>query len=849
MINVIKIDKFRSFSAPCEISLTPFTLLCGANGAGKSSILESIELCMSGAISRTDALSMAGTIEEVRTAGHKEGLSIELLDKDNHLVCALNDDGTCLNSQQLLKKFYQRDAHHRTAQSMLKTLFATHNLLTQEKVVRLLDADSKDTFDRITREMVAGTDIVERWDKFQRLSDAVSKASQEVMATEERLAAELESIEASIKGLYTIQEKDMIQKSRDIYKTLMNISLKNITDPQNTDLKSLLKWVQDIAVLLKETRTIAQAVRERARETKVLNLNEIRSLINKSNDHLLGTSKLIEQLKKEIESIQRKFSEANEDCIKKKTKLRDQDTLLEELKAKLADIRVIKDWRPELLADFISTDLKKERATLNLELFLYNKASRFLSQLPSIQQLDTSTSIANALRNDHDAKKRIQETLDSEVKQTTEQLRKLKEDFASWKQSQNTLISQYEHLNALVENIFTVRNNLSICPACGTRFPDSQHLMTKIRENIADLRKAEGSLPEMFRSIPVLEETLKEFQQKWSSNNEAIQKVSGALLENEKQIQDWHQNADRLKQTLTTLRFPGSEDQGQTDLKTFCNYATIIDMSEYRQDLQRKINSVDSRLSELWHGLRKDQYLESADAIKGKLENRPELSTIVADDTLLKNRIEETKQKLKELTETRDRSKKELDDWLLQAVSLKGQTEIKKTKLSELRVQKSEQEEKTKEQVNLLSAANELNSFLLKPLSILNMEEIQKKLISASAHAEGFEESLVLLLQSLKIHKEYEKRKIEITDQRKENRKKLILIKQTKSGIASVTPLEERLRKEWQQYKTYINDLFLKLQTPPDFGEIKLHGDTLNFDLRVVSRVSGEDKPANESVE
>lgn len=97
----------------------------------------------------------------------------------------------------------------------------------------------------------------------------------------------------------------------------------------------------------------------------------------------------------------------------------------------------------------------------------------------------------------------------------------------------------------------------------------------------------------------------------------------------------------------------------------------------------------------------------------------------------------------------------------------------------------------------------------------------------------------------MKIHKEYEKRKIEITDQRKENRKKLILIKQTKSGIASVTPLEERLRKEWQQYKTYINDLFLKLQTPPDFGEIKLHGDTLNFDLRVVSRVSGEDKPAN----
>jgi DNA repair exonuclease SbcCD ATPase subunit len=568
-------------------------------------------------------------------------------------------------------------------------------------------------------------------------------------------------------------------------------------------------------------------------------------LLDKSNKQLLETSKHIEQLKTDIEEIQRKSYKANEVCIKKKAELRDQDILIEDLNARLGDMRTIKEWRSELLADFISKGVKKERDALSLELNRYNKASHFISQLPSMQQLDMVINTAHALRNDYDIKKQTRDALEKEAKQTTVHLRKLKEDFSSLNQSKNTLIAQYEHLNALVENIFTVRPNLSVCPTCGTRFSDTQMLMAKIRENIANLRNAEGTLPEMFRSIPVLEEKFKEIQQKISSLDEMIQKIYNTLKEHEEQIQAWYQTADKLKQTLSTLQFPGIDGHNKIELRTFFSYAMSIDLNEYRQDLQRKINTLEARLSEQWHGLQKESYLEREPEIIKKLENMPELNNALGDAELLAIRIEEVEQKINKLIETKDRNKRELDGWLVQAESLKGQTEIKKTKLNELRIQKSEQEDKIKERKNLLSSSNEINSFFLKPLSILNLEDLQKKIISVSAQIEGFEGSLVVLLQSLKQHKECEKRKTEITDQRKENQKKLIFIKQTKSRIESVTPLETRLRNEWQQYNTYINDLFLKLQTPPDFGEIKLHGDNLDFDLRVVSRVAGEDKPAN----
>lgn len=845
MITSIKIDKFRSFSIPFEIPLTPFTLLFGSNGSGKSSILEAIELCISGNSSRTYASGVGDTIEEIRTTGNREGLNIQLCDEQNKPICSFNDRGPNLAFPRLLRKFYKREAHHRTAQSLLATLFATHNLLTQDRIVRLLDADSKDDLDKITQEMVAGANIVERWDKFQRLGTAVTKAYHEVVENESHLRVDLENIESNIRKSYEAQERDLIQKSRDIYKMLMDISLKKVNDLKDDDLKSVLSWVQVIAVLIKESRLVIQGVRERAKDKYILNIDDIKYEIDIYKRDLSDTVSLSEEVKKSLEILSLKDSEVNNIYARKKVELRRQNELIDKFKVMLSNMYIIKEWRAELLADFYTQAIENERKVLKHELFQYDIVINLLNEYPSVKKINMALEGVKRLQNDYNEKKKNRDALESEVGKIEIRLKELNEEFSSLSQSKKSLITQYERLYALIESILSAKSQLSKCPTCGTQFTDRELLINKIKENITKLRKEEGTYPDIFRLIPEHEEKLRVLKENLKLLNELISNTSKTLNDRQQQIKEWHQSAVQIKDTLITLRFADIEDQDTTDLKQFCQYTKLIDISKKQQYIKNNINDIDFKLLQQWQGLRKETYANASDDLVKKLESIPELRKILNNADLLKAKVIETEHIMTQLIDNKENIQKDIDGYLIDTANLKGQIKVKQTQLNESLANKNELEKKIKELANLLSGANKINSLFERPLTVVNIEDLQKKLDNVSARNQGLEESLVSLMQIINNQRRNEEQKNKILTQMKCNYEKKRQVEKLYKGFIAVTPLEWRLRKEWEQYQLYINDLFLKLQTPPDFSEIKLHGEKLNFNLMAISRSSKEAKPAN----
>lgn len=207
MIALIKINNLRSFEGSYEIPLNRFNLLYGNNGAGKSSIIEAIQLAITGNSERTSHGNIAELVDEIRTDGHSSGLLVEIINDKNEVLSGFNDSGCYWGFAELLEKYYKMSEHHKTAQSLLTTLFSTHNLLTQEKIIKLLDSESFEAFAESIEEMIIGHDLVQRWEKIQLLSDNLAKQIMETENKKGEIAQNLIHIEQHLKEWDEISEK------------------------------------------------------------------------------------------------------------------------------------------------------------------------------------------------------------------------------------------------------------------------------------------------------------------------------------------------------------------------------------------------------------------------------------------------------------------------------------------------------------------------------------------------------------------------------------------------------------------------------------------------------------------
>src|SRR5208337_4208137 len=112
MIERIRLNNVRSFVGSHEVPLRKFTLLYGSNGAGKSTIIEAIQLVLTGSSDRPSLENISELVPHVRSDSVPSGLSIKLFAINGIALPSFSDSGPSLTSPALLEKCYNRKAHH-----------------------------------------------------------------------------------------------------------------------------------------------------------------------------------------------------------------------------------------------------------------------------------------------------------------------------------------------------------------------------------------------------------------------------------------------------------------------------------------------------------------------------------------------------------------------------------------------------------------------------------------------------------------------------------------------------------------------------------------------------------------
>jgi energy-coupling factor transporter ATP-binding protein EcfA2 len=245
MIELIKLNNVRSFVGTHEVPLRKFTLLYGNNGAGKSTIIEAIQLVLTGSSDRPSLDNIGELAQHVRSEGVASGLLIELFSRNETDLPSFSDTGSSLTYSELLGRCYKRNAHHKTAKSLLDTLFSTHNLITQERIIKLLDSDNKSAFYGAIEEMVVGRNLMERWQKVELLKSVLEKMQIDNLKKKLEMDQEHMHLEAHLKEWDSTSAAAGLENYEKIKETATKAGIMLSGKPLEPSVEALLAWVRD----------------------------------------------------------------------------------------------------------------------------------------------------------------------------------------------------------------------------------------------------------------------------------------------------------------------------------------------------------------------------------------------------------------------------------------------------------------------------------------------------------------------------------------------------------------------------------------------------------------------------
>ena len=173
-----------------------FNIIVGRNGAGKTSLVEAIEVALTGA-----AYRLSQRQAELKALARDRSTPVVIEISGPKGIISRYDSGVIEPGQSdLLNSFYKiPDVDGRKARYLLPQLFSTHNLLYSERIVQFLGADEREELKRVFTELTLGRDVVDAWGRIERARDSVSRIMNELKRETVRLRSESSSISESIK--------------------------------------------------------------------------------------------------------------------------------------------------------------------------------------------------------------------------------------------------------------------------------------------------------------------------------------------------------------------------------------------------------------------------------------------------------------------------------------------------------------------------------------------------------------------------------------------------------------------------------------------------------------------------
>ncbi len=632
-----------------EFSQSGITAIIGENGAGKSSILEAIQLALFGESSKGNLIDIikwgrdkalvelefvkSGTYYKVVREIEKKGKSIntnsalfriengrEILDRQKYLNQELPkitgiSKKTFLNSI-LIKQgeieglIRQKPSEREKVIEELLDLHIYSKLLEKYKENRKKEENRLETLqsEKINKD--------ELQQKINNLQVQISQLQQEIEKTEKE-KDELEKV------LKHIEEKINTYNQIEKEKSIKTTNLKNI----ESKITELQNKIEEIQTLKKEINNLKNKVEELQNlETTYEKLQEIKNL----NLRLNQIEKEINQVKEKIK-FKEEFKPIYNQIIEKQKELNqinENIRKLENLKGEISQIKKAIQQK--------NNDLSKKRDQYKQiveQLLKFNiKFQMLLHNLLIIQEHTNQNKI--------------------KIEYLTNEINKLKEEKAS-------VEGEGKQIKQRLKNITSIKGE---CPTCGRPIEDHQKeqlikelesLLEEKRKIYSTLNQQEGKLEEELKQQKEIEKLLQEISPIYQSIKEIKNEIEGyqaKLSARQHQIQ----NLDTLKEKEREI-----QDFIKQNMENFGHYQKLLkeNLEETAKNLSKEEENLKNKLKEKTIGINLTDLDQSILEIKQKIQTlKPEkdkynqiLAKINEEPKILKE-LEKSKEEKERLT-------------------------------------------------------------------------------------------------------------------------------------------------------------------------------------------------------
>lgn len=834
MIALIKINNLRSFEGSYEIPLNRFNLLYGNNGAGKSSIIEAIQLAITGNSERTSHGNIAELVDEIRTDGHSSGLLVEIINDKNEVLSGFNDSGCYWGFAELLEKYYKMREHHKTAQSLLRTLFSTHNLLTQEKIIKLLDSESFEAFAESIEEMIIGHDLVQRWEKVQLLSDNLAKQIMETENKKGEIAQDLIHIEQHLKEWDEISEKDILEKFKELIYLCQSAQVKFKEEPKDKLLANLLKWIYDVKEVFDGIKNNILRIEElNIFNHRIIVIAEVYKIQVETRDKLQKLELSKEKLPQKLDNFKKLNVGLNKNVLETSEKVNKLDSIIENSDKALKKLKVLDEWRLEILTNLKSQEIEKELIRIRSRSEILERIISIKSELPTREMFESSINEFKKAQDEIKEISNLASTQKDNQAKLQDELIKLQEEYKGWEKRVDKQVSLYETLGEITEKLMSLEMT-NKCPTCGHDFKERDKLLNAINTTVENRRNKQGvKLPDELKSLTQIKVEIEEKKKLIDHYSKMLVQIDTKMNSYSQKIKHWF---DQNAIIVNLLHEGGIADLQKpvngTFLK-FLNELNSINLHSLLQDITDKINLLKSSVITIWSGLRRDEFIENKRFIYEQFDEK-DLNSVLAilqDSATWKQYLDKAFSDLSNDIKAKEKEVQNLRGLTIALETNNKNLEQERTNLKECEESISKTRVSLKGIFSLTSELERLNKHFLSHQERIDIEEIKTKIEEIIAKIRSLENSIVIVINSHKDRTNHEKRGEEIRNLISTYDKKLKIMDKLKIRIASVRGLEDRTQSEWDKYESNINSLFSKLHSPPDYEKITLNKESKFFQV------------------
>jgi len=853
-IKKINLHNFRCHPDGEIGPFTSFNLFFGRNGSGKTSLMEAIEIGLTGASYR-----VATGQNLAMTISRQPKISVNIsLDGSSGTISKFTNGRLTPSKKDLLQSFYGIDAHPQKSRYLLGKLFSIHNILYSEEVVLFLEAGSRGMLQEVIQEITLGRDVIDRWGFLSEAKNSLNRIFREYQDQSKRYKDEIDLLKGSLEELGKPDESTTRSLRSDLLSKL----------PIEMQSRSLLNTQKASSTLLRELRRLGAKLSDSSEKlVKIIEFFEVQKKPRSWGDIITyleskrTEKKVIDQQNKNTlkdkDKLNQKIDQLETEKHSFEEKITDSVSRIESLKSCKGNSSKIFDWLPELDAESLQNSLCDEIEKFKKKDSVLNNVLQLMESLPTPTQQEILDK----------EKAENEKTLQDLIKQRTralnknkelqEQIREVEKHIKQSTKKQKELWNSIVELNSLVTSYLQEERDAS-CPACGHTWPSLSALEKAVASRLKVLRSklkfGDLESKSWAEERNTLNTKIKKTTTLVNDLRSSIEKLQRDIKESAQQSLRTESTLDEIIESLNSLTIQLITEPKPKSLSKLIVALPVTTIRSEQKKCRKVILRLESRLTNAWKGLREQEFKKDNKKLKEVLENlnwiEPDLKIKIPDEF----KAEKWKSFLTKIDGMLDRAENEH-----KRARAKYNINRKKQKQYDMELKRNNKEA-SRLKVERKSLEKDIVSYLqatkyvkvLMEYGIVNAddtikEETVENWISVLiTQTEALTQHLSSQLESKTQRLGIQKKLSSFIVQQKIHMKRQKVATNLRNKFKIMTPLEEFQIDAWNQYAEMISDIFKKLHWPPDFERIELVRERDELDLKVTLRPSGEVRSANE---